>query len=182
MVVVKLTPPLSFFRKVIPGGLLLRRIPKPSSSFSISLLWEMGFRQSSTIRMTLHVLAVEMTCETATMTSVVMTVVSPCCVLPQEGDGGSCSGRCQCSVVLHLVPDRFQEAFRMTLHGLPVEMTCAAATTVLKLYAWSLFSSSILYLRDTCYSSYASLLTVKSKLASGSPIQPGPQAMCLQET
>ena len=38
MVVVRLTPPLSFLLKVMPGGRLLSRIPKPSSSFSISFL------------------------------------------------------------------------------------------------------------------------------------------------
>ena len=38
MVVVKLTPPLSFLLKVMPGGRLLSRIPNPSSSFSISFL------------------------------------------------------------------------------------------------------------------------------------------------
>ena len=71
MVVVKLTPPLSFLRKVMPGGRLLSRMPKPSSSFSISRLWEMGFKQSSTIRITLHVRAVEMTCAAAATPSAV---------------------------------------------------------------------------------------------------------------
>ena len=59
---VKEMPPFSLRRKVIPGGCLLRRMPKPSSSFSISFLCEMGFRQSSTIRIRLHVRAVLMTC------------------------------------------------------------------------------------------------------------------------
>ena len=62
MVVVKLSPPLSFRRKVIAGGCLFSRMPKPSSSCSISFLWLMGFRQSSTIRIRLHVRAVLMTC------------------------------------------------------------------------------------------------------------------------
>ena len=62
MVVVKLRPPFSLRRKVIPGGPLFRRMPKPSSSCSISFLCEMGFRQSSTTRIRLHVRAVEMTC------------------------------------------------------------------------------------------------------------------------
>ena len=61
-VVLMVMPPLSFFLKVMAGGRLFRRIPKPSSSFSIRRLWEMGFRQSSTIRMRLQVRAVEMTC------------------------------------------------------------------------------------------------------------------------
>lgn len=38
MVVVRLTPPLSFLLKVMPGGLLFSLIPNPSSSFSISFL------------------------------------------------------------------------------------------------------------------------------------------------
>lgn len=62
MVVVRLTPPLSFLLKVMPGGRLFRRMPNPSNSFSISFLWLMGFRQSSTMRMTLQVRAVLITC------------------------------------------------------------------------------------------------------------------------
>ncbi len=61
-VVVKLMPPFSLRRKVMPGGCLFRRMPKPSSSCSISFLCEMGFRQSSTTRIRLHVRAVLMTC------------------------------------------------------------------------------------------------------------------------
>eukprot|EP00982_Pelagococcus_subviridis_P013651 31269-Pelagococcus_subviridis.AAC.12 len=54
-------PPLSFFRNVIFGGSLLRRMPKPSSSCSIKRLCVSGFSASNTITMTLHVRAVEMT-------------------------------------------------------------------------------------------------------------------------
>jgi hypothetical protein len=57
----KVMPPLSFFLKVILGGCLLRRMPKPSSSFSIRRLWVMGLRQSRMMRMRLQVRAVEMT-------------------------------------------------------------------------------------------------------------------------
>ena len=59
---VKAIPPLSFLRKWICGGCLLSRMPKPSSSCSMSFLCEMGLRQSSTMRIRLHVLAVLMTC------------------------------------------------------------------------------------------------------------------------
>lgn len=59
---VKEMPPFSLRRKVIPGGCLFRRMPKPSSSCSISFLCEMGFRQSNTTRIRLHVRAVLMTC------------------------------------------------------------------------------------------------------------------------
>ena len=65
MVVEKLRPPLSFFRKLMAGGCLFRRMPNPSSSCSMSRLWLMGFRQSSTMRMRLHVRAVLMTCACA---------------------------------------------------------------------------------------------------------------------
>ena len=56
-VAVKLMPPLSFFLKPMLGGLLLRRIPKPSSSCSISFLWPRGFSTSRTIRIRLQVRA-----------------------------------------------------------------------------------------------------------------------------
>lgn len=54
---VRLMPPLSFFLKPILGGLLFRRIPNPSSSFSIIFLWPRGFSTSRTIRMRLQVRA-----------------------------------------------------------------------------------------------------------------------------
>ena len=60
--VAKLMPPFSLRRKVMAGGFLFRRMPKPSSSCSISFLCVMGFRQSSTMKMRLHVRAVLMTC------------------------------------------------------------------------------------------------------------------------
>lgn len=56
-VAVRLMPPLSFFLKPILGGLLLRRIPNPSSSFSMIFLWPRGFSTSRTIRMRLQVRA-----------------------------------------------------------------------------------------------------------------------------
>ena len=59
-VAVKLMPPLSFFLKPILGGCLLRRMPKPSSSCSISFLWPRGLRTSSTMRIRLQVRATEM--------------------------------------------------------------------------------------------------------------------------
>ena len=46
--VVKLMPPLSFFLNVMAGGCLLSRMPNDSSSFSISFLCVIGFKQSST--------------------------------------------------------------------------------------------------------------------------------------
>lgn len=58
-VAVRLMPPLSFFLKPILGGLLFRRIPNPSSSFSIIFLWPRGFSTSRTIRMRLQVRATE---------------------------------------------------------------------------------------------------------------------------
>ena len=58
-VAVKLMPPLSFFLKPILGGCLLSRMPKPSSSCSISFLWPRGFNTSSTIRIRLQVRATE---------------------------------------------------------------------------------------------------------------------------
>lgn len=56
-VAVRLMPPLSFFLKPILGGLLFRRIPNPSSSFSIIFLWPRGFSTSRTIRIRLQVRA-----------------------------------------------------------------------------------------------------------------------------
>lgn len=58
-VAVRLMPPLSFFLKPILGGLLFRRIPNPSSSFSMIFLWPRGFSTSRTIRMRLQVRATE---------------------------------------------------------------------------------------------------------------------------
>ena len=58
----KLRPPFSFFFTVIAGGRLLRRIPTPSSSFSITRLWPSGFIESRTMMTCWHVRAVEMTC------------------------------------------------------------------------------------------------------------------------
>lgn len=54
--------PRSFLVKVMFGGFLLRRIPKPSNSFSISRLCVKGFSASRTIRIKLHVRAQAMTC------------------------------------------------------------------------------------------------------------------------
>ena len=58
-VAVRLMPPLSFFLKPMLGGLLFKRMPKPSSSFSIIFLCPKGFRTSRTIKIKLHVLATE---------------------------------------------------------------------------------------------------------------------------
>lgn len=58
-VAVKLMPPLSFFLNPMLGGCLLSRMPKPSSSCSISFLWTRGFNTSSTIRIRLQVRATE---------------------------------------------------------------------------------------------------------------------------
>lgn len=56
-VAVRLMPPLSFFLKPILGGLLFKRIPKPSNSLSIIFLCPKGFRTSRTIRIRLQVRA-----------------------------------------------------------------------------------------------------------------------------
>lgn len=56
-VAVRLMPPLSFFLKPMLGGLLFKRIPKPSNSFSIIFLCPKGFRTSRTIKIKLHVRA-----------------------------------------------------------------------------------------------------------------------------
>ncbi len=50
-------PPLSFLRTVMLGGFLFRRIPKPSSSCSISRLSLSGLRTSRIMKMRLHVRA-----------------------------------------------------------------------------------------------------------------------------
>jgi len=51
------TPPLSFFRTVMFGGFLLRRMPNPSSSVSIIFLSPRGLRTSRTMKMRWHVRA-----------------------------------------------------------------------------------------------------------------------------
>lgn len=58
-VAVRLMPPLSFFLKPMLGGLLFKRRPKPSNSFSMIFLCPKGFRTSRTIRIKLHVRATE---------------------------------------------------------------------------------------------------------------------------
>lgn len=50
-------PPLSFFLKPMLGGCLFSRMPKPSSSCSISFLCPSGFNTSSTIKIRLQVRA-----------------------------------------------------------------------------------------------------------------------------
>jgi len=52
-------PPFSFLRTMTDGGLLLRRIPKPSSSDSMIFLSPRGLRTSRTMKMRLHVRATE---------------------------------------------------------------------------------------------------------------------------
>lgn len=58
-VAVRLMPPLSFFLKPMLGGLLFKRRPKPSNSFSMIFLCPKGLRTSRTIRIKLHVRATE---------------------------------------------------------------------------------------------------------------------------
>ena len=53
-------PPLSFFRTIIAGGFLFSRMPKPSSSASMSFLSPRGLRTSKTMNIRLHVRATEM--------------------------------------------------------------------------------------------------------------------------
>jgi hypothetical protein len=55
------TPPLSFFFKVIAGRYLLSLIPKPSNSLSIMRLSVNGFIQSRTIKIKVQVLATPIT-------------------------------------------------------------------------------------------------------------------------
>ena len=57
-----MTPPFSLRVRTMFGGVLFRRMPKPSSSRSMMRLCVMGLDASSTIRITSHVRAVEMTC------------------------------------------------------------------------------------------------------------------------
>lgn len=52
-VAVRLMPPLSFFLKPMLGGLLFKRIPKLSNSFSV-ILHAMGFRTARIIKIKLH--------------------------------------------------------------------------------------------------------------------------------
>lgn len=65
-------PPFSFLRTRTAGGRLLRRIPNPSNSVSMSLLSPKGLRTSRTMNMRLHVRAtavefwVEMSCRVLT--------------------------------------------------------------------------------------------------------------------
>ena len=59
---VRLMPPLSFFLNPMLGGLLFSRIPKPSSSCSISLLCCSGFNTSRIIKMRPQVRATAITC------------------------------------------------------------------------------------------------------------------------
>lgn len=61
-VVCKVIPPLSFFLSLILGGLLLRRIPKPSNSYSMIFLCCKGFNASKTMKISEHVLATAITC------------------------------------------------------------------------------------------------------------------------
>lgn len=66
-VAVKLMPPLSFFLKPMLGGCLFSRIPKPSSSCSISFLWRRGFSTSSTIKIRLQVRATKIKIDCCTV-------------------------------------------------------------------------------------------------------------------
>ena len=52
-------PPFSFFRTIMDGGRLFKRIPKPSSSDSIIFLSPRGLRTSRTMKIRLHVRATE---------------------------------------------------------------------------------------------------------------------------
>ena len=61
-VLVILMPPLSFFLNTMFGGCLLIRIPKPSSSVSMTFLSVKGFKTSSTMKIKWHVFATAMTC------------------------------------------------------------------------------------------------------------------------
>lgn len=56
-------PPFSFLRHRMAGGFLFSRIPKPSSSDSISFLSPRGLRTSRTMKMRLHVRATGMRSE-----------------------------------------------------------------------------------------------------------------------
>jgi len=88
--VVNAMPPFSLRRNAIAGGCLLSRMPKPSSSCSIRRLCEMGLRQSSTIRIRLHVRAVLMTCARAARACAVRR---PCGGRGQGGPAQARTGR-----------------------------------------------------------------------------------------
>ena len=59
--IARLMPPLSFFLNAMLGGVLLSRIPNPSSSLSMILLCCSGFSTSRTMKMRLHVRATAIT-------------------------------------------------------------------------------------------------------------------------
>ena len=61
-IVCKLIPPFSFFLKMMFGGSLFSRMPKPSNSFSINLLCCKGFNTSSTMKIKEQVRATAITC------------------------------------------------------------------------------------------------------------------------
>mmetsp|Transcript_8949 Transcript_8949/g.31584 ORF Transcript_8949/g.31584 Transcript_8949/m.31584 type:complete len:254 (-) Transcript_8949:193-954(-) len=69
------TPPFSLRCTTISGGSLFSRMPKPSSSCSMMRLCVIGLLASSTIRMTLHVRAVPMTCRPRPLPSLAPSMI-----------------------------------------------------------------------------------------------------------
>eukprot|EP00056_Hartaetosiga_gracilis_P006068 m.92737 g.92737 ORF g.92737 m.92737 type:complete len:318 (-) comp12366_c0_seq3:1173-2126(-) len=69
------SPPLSFLRKEIFGGDLLRRIPNPSNSCSISRLWPRGFAMSKQMKIRLQVRATAMTCRPRPLPSFAPSII-----------------------------------------------------------------------------------------------------------
>ena len=68
-------PPLSFFLKIMFGGVLLRRIPNPSSSCSRIFLCPSGLRTSRTIKIRFAVLATAITCRPLPFPSLAPSII-----------------------------------------------------------------------------------------------------------
>lgn len=73
--VCRLIPPLSFFLKVMFGGCLFNRRPKPSNSCSISRLCPSGLSTSRTMKIKLHVRATAMTCRPRPLPSFAPSII-----------------------------------------------------------------------------------------------------------
>ena len=69
------TPPLSFFRIVIAGGLLFNRMPNPSSSLVRIARSFSGFNTSSIMKIRLHVRATAITCRPRPLPSLAPSII-----------------------------------------------------------------------------------------------------------
>ena len=82
---VRLSPPLSFLLYEMFGGVLFRRRPNPSNSFSRILLCCNGFSTSNTMKMRLHVRATAITCRPRPFPSFAPSMI--------PGRSSSCKGQ-----------------------------------------------------------------------------------------